>query len=83
MSPTCLLMNLKKFIETTGGDASWINEKNKRHNRSIHKMASSGLLASNQHANKWCCAADTSEEIHICKLHSALDNTSPHVAWYG
>ena len=39
----------KISMETTGGDASWINGKNERHNRSIHNMVRSGLLDSNQH----------------------------------
>ena len=32
---------------------------------------------------KWCCAAETSVEVYIFKLHSELDNTSPHFALYG
>ena len=70
-------------MKTTGGDAYWLNGKNERHNKSIHNMLRSGLLESNQHANKWCCAADTSAEFHRCKIHSALDNKSPQFSWYG
>ena len=29
------------------------------------------------------CAAETSSEVHGNKTHSALDNVSPHFAWYG
>ena len=47
-------------IETTCGDSSWINGKNEIHNISIHNMVRAGLLDSNQHANKWCCEAETS-----------------------
>ena len=36
-------------METTGGDAYWLNEKNERHNRSIQNMVRAGLLDSNQH----------------------------------
>ena len=36
-------------MENTGSDASWLNGKNERHNRSIHNMVRSGLLDSNQH----------------------------------
>ena len=36
-------------METTGGDSSWINGKNERHNRSINIMVISGLIDSNQH----------------------------------
>ena len=70
-------------MEANGGDASWINSKNERHNRSIHNMVREGLLDSNQHAKKWCCAAEKLAEVHICKTHDALDDTPPHFAWYG
>ena len=43
-------------MENTGGDASFINAKNEIHNRSIYNMVRSGLLDSNEHENKWCCA---------------------------
>ena len=36
-------------METTGGDLSWLNVKNERHNISIHNMVISGHLDSNQH----------------------------------
>ena len=36
-------------METTGGNASWINGKNEKHNRSIHNMVIEGLLDINQH----------------------------------
>ena len=36
-------------METTGGDAFWLNGKNERHNRSIQNMVRSRLLDSNQH----------------------------------
>ena len=38
-------------MESTGGDASWINVNNERHNKSIHKMFRAGLIDSNQHEN--------------------------------
>ena len=69
-------------MESTGGDASWINVNNERHNKSIHKMFRAGLIDSNQHENKWCCAAETSAEVYIFKLHISLHNNSPHFAWY-
>ena len=31
-------------METTGGDAYWLNDKNERHNISIHNMARESLL---------------------------------------
>ena len=40
-------------METTGGYASWINESNKKHNRTINNMVRSGLIDSNQHEKKW------------------------------
>ena len=67
-----LIEEFKMSMETTGGDESWINGNNERQNRSIHNMVISGLLYINQHAKKWCCAADTSEELHRCRIHSAL-----------
>ena len=45
-------------------------------------MVRSGLLDSNQR-EKCCFAADKSSDIYRYKLHSALDNKSPHLAWYG
>ena len=50
-------------METNDGDAYWINGKNKRQNRSMHNMVREGLIVSNQHENKWCYAADTTEEV--------------------
>ena len=47
-------------METTGGDSSCLDEKNERHNRSIHNMVIEILLDSNQHGKKFPCAADTS-----------------------
>ena len=44
-------------IETTGGNASWLNEKNKRHKIIIHNMIRAGLLGSNQNENIWCYAS--------------------------
>ena len=52
-------------METTGGDAYCINENNERHNISIKNMVISGIIESNQHANKWCYASETSEEVHV------------------
>ena len=70
-------------MENTGEDASWINGNNERHNRSIQNMVISGLIDSDQHANKWCCTAETSSEVHRCKLRSVLENTLSHFEWYG
>ena len=36
-------------METTGGDASWLNGKNKRQKISIHNMVISGIIDTNQH----------------------------------
>ena len=69
-------------MENTGGDSSWINVNNERHNIIIHNMVIAGLLDSNQHENKWCCTEDKSVEIHRFKTHSALDNTLPRFVWY-
>ena len=40
-------------------------------------MVRLGLLESNKH-KKWCYAAETSPEVYIWKLHSALHNNSTH-----
>ena len=63
-----LIEEFKISMETTGGDASWMNGKNKIHNKSIHKMVKSGLLDKNQHAKKWFCAAETPSEVHTVHL---------------
>ena len=47
-----LVGELKIFRGNTCDDISWINGKNERHNRSIHKILISGLIYSNQHENK-------------------------------
>ena len=39
-------------METTGGDASWINEENEKHNIIIYNMVRTGLLVSNKDENK-------------------------------
>ena len=70
-------------METTGGDLYWLNINNERHNRIIHNMVIASLLDSNKHKNKFCCAAEISAEVHRCRVHLALDNISPHFAWYG
>ena len=67
-------------METTCGDESWLNGNNEIHNRSIHNIVRAGLLDSNQNENKWCCAEEISAEVHICRIHSALENISPHFA---
>ena len=46
-------------------------------------MVVSGLLDINQHEKTWCCAAEKSAEVHRNIIHSALENISPHFAWYG
>ena len=61
-------------METTGGDASWINGNNERQNRSIHNMLIADLLGSNHNENKLFCAAEKLAEFHRCRIHSALDN---------
>ena len=75
-----LIGKLKIPMENTGGDESWINGKNERHKRSIKNMVIAGLIDSNKHENKWCCAAYTSSEVHRYTIHSDLDNISPHFA---
>ena len=70
-------------METTGGDAYWIDGKNERHNRIIHNMVRSVLININQHTIKWCCAEETSAEVYRCKFHIRLDNITNHFAWYG
>ena len=78
-----LIESFNIYMETTVGDSSWLNGKNKRHNISIHNIVRACLLYSNQHANTWWFAAETSAEVHRCKIYRALDNNSPHFAWYG
>ena len=54
-----LVDDFRISMETTGGDASWLNVNNKIHNISIHNMVISSLIESNQHENKCCCSAET------------------------
>ena len=59
---TNLLFDLLSIdMETTGGDASFINVNNEQHNRSIHNMVRAGLIGINQHENEFCCAAEIPE----------------------
>ena len=46
-------------------------------------MEIAGLLDIHQYANKCYCAEKTSAEVYRCRINSALDNISPHFAWYG
>ena len=50
--------------------------------RVTQNMVRAGLVYSNQHAKKMCFAAETSAEVPRYKIHSTVDNTSPHCAWY-
>ena len=45
-------------------------------------MVRLGILDINQQENKLCCAVETFSEVHRWKLHSELNNTPPHFAWY-
>ena len=60
-----LVDNINISMETTCGDASWINGKNKQHNRIIHNMIKVGLIGGNQHKNTWFCASETSAEVYM------------------
>ena len=60
-----IIEEFKISMETTSCDASCINGKDERHNRSIYNMVRSGLMDNNQHTNKWCCAEETPSEVHI------------------
>ena len=52
---TSLLVDeLRIFIETTGGDASWLNVNNEQHNRIIYKILREILLDSTQHEKNVC-----------------------------
>ena len=44
-----LVEESKTFIESIGGDASWINGNIERHNITINNMVRSVLLDSNKH----------------------------------
>ena len=45
-------------METTGGDVSWLNGKNKIHNRSIINMVREGLIEINQQEKMVLCNRD-------------------------
>ena len=78
-----LVDDFRISMETTGGDASWINGNNEQPNRMIYNMLREGIIDINQHENKWCCESETPDELYICKIHSELDNISPNFLWYG
>ena len=40
------------YMKSTGGDASWLNEKNEIHNIRINNMVRAGLMDSNQYESK-------------------------------
>ena len=44
-----LVDNFNIYMENTGGDVSWPNKKNERHNIIIHNIVRAGLLDSSQH----------------------------------
>ena len=54
-----LVYELSISMETTGGNASWINRDKERYKVSIQNMVRAGLLESNQEETKWCCATET------------------------
>ena len=64
------------------GYSSWINRKNKRHRRIIQNMVVEVFIDTNQHKNKWCRVAGTSDEVCRYKIQSVLDNNSPRFEWY-
>ena len=70
-------------METTSDDASWLDRNIKWQDINTNNVVRSGLLGINQHEKKWCRAAETSDEVYRCKIHSELDNTSPHFSRYG
>ena len=47
-------------METNGGDAPWISEKNERHNISIHRMIKAGLLYNYKHTKMVFCSRSIS-----------------------
>ena len=50
-----LVDEFKISMENNAGDASWLNGKNERHNRSIHNMEREALLDSNWHEKMVLC----------------------------
>ena len=53
-----LVDELKISMDTTCGDASWINGKNEIHNRSIHNMVKELFLKVISMTKKLCCAEE-------------------------
>ena len=52
-----LVDEFKKYMETTGDDASCLNGKNERHNRITNNMVRPVRLDSNKRLKKWCYTA--------------------------
>ena len=42
-----IIDELRIYMETNGGDTSWLNRNNERHNIRIHNMVREGLTVSN------------------------------------
>ena len=61
---------------------SWLGWRSGYHNRSIYNKVIESLIYSNKHANKWCCASETSAEFYRCKINIALENSSHHFYWH-
>ena len=60
-----LVDDFRISVETTGGDASWINENNEKHNISIHNIVRAGLIDSNQHGKIVMCSRKISRSLQM------------------
>jgi hypothetical protein len=68
-------------FETTGGYASFLNEKVERPNRTLSERARCMLLNAVAPAQDWCSATEHAADIYRATYHSAI-KCAPHVAWY-
>ena len=68
-------------MKTTGGDLSWLNVKNERHNRSIHNMVIAGLLESNQHTKYG--GVNQIHQHNSIYVKSTVDSTITNITLHG
>jgi hypothetical protein len=69
---TDFLLHHSITLETTGGHASFLNEKIERPNRTIADMVHALYFNAGHSPDKWCYAAETAADIYRYTLHNAL-----------
>ena len=68
-------------METTGGDASWLNKKYERHYITIHNIVRSGLLGGKQHGKN--CSVQRRHHKKSIDTRSTVHYIIPHITLNG